>query len=144
MSKSSVFANAPDCVQVQDLAVMQRSTVDELPSIQKLWPAFEELVGLRGRKMFAYVDERARTYTVCTPVRPDDPADRFGLELGTLPGGWYLRGRLRGDPSRTYAKIGTGMTELKSLAPVDETRPLVEFYRRHDVIDLYVPIKHGS
>jgi hypothetical protein len=32
------------------------------------------------------------------------------------------------------------MTELKSIAPLDETRPLIEFYRRHDQIDLLVPV----
>lgn len=122
------------------MTVMQRSTVDELPAIQQLWPAFEDLVGLRGRKMYGYVDEPARTYTACTPVRDDDPADRFGLDVGTLPGGWYLRGRLSGDPARMYAQIGPGMTELKSIALLDATRPLIEFYRRHDRIDLLVPV----
>jgi hypothetical protein len=48
---------------------MQQVTVDELTHIQQLWPSFEQLVGLPGRKMYAQIDERQNTYTVCTPVK---------------------------------------------------------------------------
>lgn len=120
---------------------MQQTTLDELPQIQQLWPSFEKLVGLRGRKMYAQIDVRQNTYTVCTPVKEDDHPDRLGLELGTLPGGSYLRGRLVGDPPQIYERIGDGMAELEAMLPVDDTRPLVEFYRRHDQIELWVPIR---
>jgi hypothetical protein len=138
---SSVFSVPPDCMERPDVTVMQQATVDELSQIQQLWPAFEKLVGLRGRKMYAQVDERQNTYTVCTPVKEDDHPDRLGLELGTLPGGSYLRGRLVGDPPQIYERIGDGMAELEAMLPVDDTRPLVEFYRRHDQIELWVPIR---
>ncbi|NGO13816.1 GyrI-like domain-containing protein [Streptomyces sp. HC44] len=120
---------------------MQQATVDELTRIQQLWPSFEELVGLRGRKMYAQVDERRNTYTVCTPVKEDDRPDGLGLELGTLAGGSYLRGRLVGDPAQTYGQIAAGMAELKGMLRADDDRPLVEFYRRHDQIELWVPIR---
>jgi hypothetical protein len=138
---SSVFSAPPDRIERPDVTVMQQATVDELSQIQQLWPAFEKLVGLRGRKMYAQVDERQNTYTVCTPVKEDDHPDRLGLELGTLPGGSYLRGRLVGDPPQIYERIGDGMAELEAMLPVDDTRPLVEFYRRHDQIELWVPIR---
>jgi hypothetical protein len=134
------FSRPPDRIQREPVAVLARTTVDDLPHIQAAWPAFETLVGLRGRKMYAQVDPRAGTYTVCTPVRAGDDPDRLGLEVATLPGGWYARGRLKGGPPEAYGRIGPGMAELEGLVDVDETRPLVEFYRRHDVIDLWVPV----
>jgi hypothetical protein len=116
-------------------------TRDELPAIQRLWPRFEELVGLRGRKMYAMVDTQAGTYAACTPVREDDDPDRLGLETGTLPGGWYLRALIAGDPPALYARIGPAMQALTRLAlPADPGRPLVEYYRRHDEIELWVPV----
>ncbi len=120
---------------------MEQTTADELPRIQALWPSFERLVGLRGRRMFARIDEHAGTYTVCTPVKETDSPDRLGLRLGVLAGGWYLRGHLVGDPAQTYRQIGDGMAELQATTPRDVARPLVEFYRRHGHIELWMPIQ---
>lgn len=119
---------------------MQRTTLDDLAHIQKLWPQFEELVGLRGRRMYALVDEEAGTYTTCTLVRPGESAADFGLQAGVLAGGRYLRGRITGEPPGLYGRIGPAMTELVQQAEVDRSRPLVEFYRRHDEIELWVPV----
>jgi hypothetical protein len=90
--------------------------------------------------MFALIDTGANSYTVCTPVKDGDDPDRLGLQVGTLPGGWYLRGRIVGEPPEVYEHIGDGMTELEAMMPADPTRPLVEFYRRRDQIDLWLPI----
>jgi hypothetical protein len=138
---TSVLAAPPTRLERDDVAVMGQATVDDLPHIQQLWPSFERLVGLRGRKMYAMVDVGANTYTACTPVRDDEDPARFGLQRGTLPGGVYLRGRLAGEPPQVYERIGPGMKELEAAADLDPDRPLVEFYQRHDEIELWVPIK---
>ena len=137
---TSVLARPPDRIERADVTVMERSTVDDLAHIQELWASFEELVGLHGRKMYACVDTDAGTYTTCTPVRDDDDAAAMGLTVGTLRGGRYLRGRLVGEPPDVYALIAPGMDELIALATRDTSRPLVEFYRRRDEIDLWVPV----
>ena len=136
----SVFAAAPSRIHQGDVIVMQRTTVDDMEHIRAIWPPFEETVGLRGRKMYAMIDTDLHTYTVCTPVREDDRPDELSLLLGTLPGGWYLRGRLIGDPPEVYDRIGVGMAELEAAASRDTLRPLVEYYRRHDQVDLWVPV----
>jgi hypothetical protein len=138
---SSVFSAPPDRIQRQDVVVMQQATVDELTHIQRLWPSFERLVGLRGRTMYAQIDERRNTYTVCTPLKEHDDPEPLGLRLGTLAGGWYLRGRLVGDPDEIYGRIADGMAELQGDAAADDARPLVEFYRRHDRVELWLPIR---
>ena len=48
----SVFTRPPDVVTRDPVTVMLASCADELSEIQRLWPWFEELVGLRGRKMY--------------------------------------------------------------------------------------------
>lgn len=137
----SVFLAPPDRTERHDVAVMQQTTVDELTQIQAIWPAFEQLVGLRGRKMYALIDERLNTYTVCTPLKDGDRPDDLGLQLGSLAGGWYLRGRIVGEPPQVYERIAEGMAELEAAMPRDDTRPLVEFYRRRDEIELWLPIE---
>jgi hypothetical protein len=119
---------------------MERSTVDDLPHIQEIWPSFERLVGLRGRKMFARADLSSNSYTVCTPIREADDPESLGLGTGTISGGTYLRGRLVGEPSVIHGSIGSGMHELRAMVQMDSTRPLVEFYRRHDEVELWVPV----
>jgi hypothetical protein len=57
-----------------------------------------------------------------------------------LAGGRYRRTVLEGDPPELHGRIGPAMEELKALGPWDSSRPLVEFYRRHTVIELWVPI----
>ncbi|MCR6483702.1 hypothetical protein M8542_12830 [Amycolatopsis sp. OK19-0408] len=135
---TSVLHAPPTRIRRANVAVVEQTAADELPAIQALWPAFERVVGLRGRRMFARVDERAGTYTVCTPVKPGD--EDLGLATGVLPGGWYLRGALLGDPAVIYGRIADGMAELRRVAAVAKERPLVEYYRRHGHIELWVPI----
>ncbi|QFU89473.1 GyrI-like domain-containing protein [Amycolatopsis sp. YIM 10] len=137
----SVLNGSPDRIRREDVAVMERTGRDELSEMQALWAGFEDLVGLRGRKMYARADEREGTYTVCTPVKPEDDPAGLGLRVGTLPGGWYLRGRLVGEPPGLYGRIAPGFDELMAVAEPDEARPLVEFYRRYDQVELWLPIR---
>ena len=125
-----------------------------LSQIQELWPRFERLVGLRGRKMYeaqvpgaalvdAVVDLVAGTYSTCTPVRSGDDPEQLGLNLGSLPGGRFLRGHLQGEPPppRSAGRSGQGFDELEATAgEVDRSRPLVEFYTRHNEIELCLPV----
>jgi hypothetical protein len=113
---------------------------DEVEEIQRLWPRFEQLVGLRGRKMYAMVDLGLRTYTACTPVLDRDEPGTLGLEVGELAGGSFRRGRLRGDPPGVYEAIAPGFDELTAAGEVDPDRALVEFYKRQDEIELWVPL----
>lgn len=136
-----IFDSPPTRILTVGVPVMLEWTRDELPAIQRLWPRFEHLVGPRGRRMYAMVDLQAGTYAACTPVRDGDEPASFGLETAELPGGAYLRARITGEPPGLYERIGPAMQALAALAaPADPDRPLVEYYRRHDEIELWVPV----
>ncbi len=140
MADDIVFDAAPGLIQREDITVMLDQTADEITAIQRLWPQFEQLVGVRGRKMYAMVDIAADTYATCTPVLDRDDPAALGLRTGVLPGGWYLRGCISGEPPALYDRIGRSMKDLRTRAAADPGRPLVEFYRRHDQIELWVPV----
>ena len=53
--------------------------------------------------------------------------DALGVEEGELPGGRYLRARLRGEPPAVYERIGPTFTALVRRATPDERRPSIEF-----------------
>lgn len=121
--------------------ILVQRVPDELPAIQQGWATFEELVGLRGRKFYGAVDERAGDYLLCTALKDDDPPDHFGLEVGELAGGDYLRIVLQGEPPAVYEQIGPAVRHLHELAPADDQRRDVEYYRRHDVIEVWMPVR---
>jgi hypothetical protein len=121
--------------------IMLMRVADELPAIQRGWDHFENLVGLRGRKFYGVVDQKAGEYHLCAAPRSDDPSDHFGLELGELAGGAYLRAVLQGEPPAIYEHIGPTARHLHTLATADDARHDVEFYRRHDEVEIWMPVR---
>jgi len=120
--------------------VMFLRTADEVEEIRRGWERLESLVSLRGRKFFGAFYPSTREYRVCVQVKEGDDPGALGLETGTLPGGRYLRARLRGDPPEVYERIGPTFDALAKAARLDKTRPSIEFYRHRDEIDLLLPV----
>jgi DNA gyrase inhibitor GyrI len=127
-------------VEREDTRVMGIRTTDEQEAIRTVWERLEEIVSLRGRKFFAAVDASASDYFACVQLRDDDDPVALGLEPRTLPGGRYLRARLRGEPPELYDQIGPAFDALGEHADPDATRPSIEFYRRRDEVDVLLPV----
>lgn len=72
--------------------------------------------------------------------REGDNAAVIGLEDGVLPGGRYARERLEGAPPAVYGLIQPACERLARRPDRDPSRPEIEFYRRHDLIDLLLPV----
>jgi hypothetical protein len=133
--------SAPVTVVREDVRVMFIRAWEDTPSaVERTWAEFEAAVGLRGRKFFGAFDAQTREYRVCAQLEEDDDPERLGFEVGTLPGGSYLRVRLQGEPPAIYNEIAPTMQQLAQQADVDASRPSIEFYRRRDVIELLLPI----
>jgi hypothetical protein len=109
--------------------------------------AFEELEAalptFRGRKFVGAFDADAGWYRACVKSVDDPHVDEARLPLADIPGGRYLRIRLRDEPPGLYAALPETYERLRSLAEADDQRPSLEVYRRHDEIDLLLPV-HGS
>ena len=126
-------------IERDEIAVQFVRVPDGLEHIRRAWNELEALVALRGRHFYGAFDAVANEYRACVEVRDGDELVP-GLESGRLPGGRYLRVRLHGDPPAVYERIGPTFEELTRQAKPDETRPSLEHYRRHDEIDLLLPI----
>src|ERR1700751_1126464 len=83
---------------------------DGLEHIRRAWDELEAVVDLHGRHFYGAFDPVAENYRACVEVREGDEAAP-GLDSGTLPGGPYLRARLRGDPPGIYERIGPTFQE---------------------------------
>ena len=126
-------------IEREEIAVQFVRVADGLDEITRAWNELETVVALRGRHFYGAYDAVADDYRACVEVRQGDPLAP-DLESGTLPGGRYLRARLRGEPAGIYRQIKPTFDALVAQHAPDETRPSLEHYRRHDEIDLLLPI----
>jgi hypothetical protein len=126
-------------IERDEIAVQFVRVPDGIEHIRRAWNELEAVVSLRGRHFYGAFDLVADDYRACVEVRDRD-ALMPGLESGTLPGGRFLRARLRGFPPGVYERIGPTFDELTKYTRTDETRPSLEHYRRNDEIDLLLPI----
>jgi hypothetical protein len=127
-------------VERDEIVVQFVRAADTIEEIRRAWTQLEHaLVSLRGRRFFGAFDPAAGEYRACVQLRErDEPVP--GLETGTLPGGWYLRARVSGEPPDVYELIAPTFDELVHRAEPDPSRPSIEHYRRRDEIDLLLPI----
>jgi hypothetical protein len=132
-----VDATAVERDEVDVMFLRIRDLVEEMGPA---WQRLEDLVGTRGRKFLGAFYPATEEYRVCVQRKEGDDPQAFGLEAGSLPGGRYLRARLRGDPPAVYDRIKPTFEELARSAETDATRPSIEFYRRFDEIDLLLPL----
>lgn len=108
----------------------------------RTWAEVEAAIGsLRGRRFFGTFDPATHEYRVCVQWREGDEAGALGLELGAIPGGRYACERLEGAPPAVYRLIQPAFKRLAASGDDrDPSRPSIEFYRRHDVIELLLPL----
>ena len=130
-------------VEREDVDVMFIRIRDDVAEMGPAWQRLEELVGTRGRKFFGAFFPVTKEYHVCVRMQEGDDPDALGLATGTLPGGRYLRTRIRGEPPALYERIAPTFEEFLKRGPSHQTRPSIEFYRRHDEIDLLLPVADG-
>jgi hypothetical protein len=126
-------------VERDEIAVQFVRVPDGIEHIRRAWDELEAVVALRGRRFYGAFDPVAEDYRACVEMRDGDELVP-DLESGTLPGGRYLRARLRGDPPGVYARIGPTFAALSRERKPDLSRPSLEHYRRYDEIDLLLPI----
>jgi hypothetical protein len=126
-------------IEREEIAVQFVRVRDGLGEIRRAWDELEAVVDLHGRRFYGAFDSVANDYRACVEMREGDELVP-GLESGTLPGGRFLRARLRGDPPGIYERIKPTFDEMVQQKEPDESRPSLEHYRRHDEIDLLLPV----
>jgi hypothetical protein len=127
-------------VEREEIAVMFIRTPDDPLEFGPAFQRLEELVGTRGRKFYGAFYPREKEYRACVVTKDGDDASALGLEEGAIPAGRYLRVRLQGEPPALYERIAPTFEALVRQAPPDEARPSLEYYRRHDEVELLLPV----
>lgn len=111
--------------------------------------AFNRLEGklpsLRGRKFYGVFQPETGEYRACVAVEPGDSPEKIGLATAVIPGGLYLREKMKNWMSRIpdIGKTFAAMAE-RERHRADRSRPSIEFYRSQDELILLFPIHPGS
>jgi len=132
-----------DTISLEDTPALSRDVVDDVEAVQTCWPTFEGAFdSLQGRKMMGLIYEEV--YRMTTVRLDRDSGNPLGLNETMIPGGDYLRLRLRGEPPAVYEQIAPAFDELFRRADHDASRPHIEYYRREGEVDCLVPIRSVS
>lgn len=128
-------------VTLEDMPALSRDVPFELSTIQAAWPEFESgFDSLRGRKMMGLVFNDGDRYRMSSVRLERDGTNPLQLDETVIPGGDYLRLRLRGEPSEINSQISDAFDALFEIADHDPERPHIESYRREGEIDCLVPV----
>lgn len=123
-----------------DTPVMFVSAADGSDEIGPAWDRLESVLGsLQGRRFFGVFDDSG-IYRCCVQIREGDDPVLLGLESGVIPGGRYVCAKVHGEQPAAYARLAPTYQELLRTAERDTTRPSIEYYRRHDRIDVLMPV----
>ena len=97
---------------------------------------------LQGRKFYGAFNDMDGIYQACVVIQEGDDPASLGLKVGVIAGGLYARAKVM-DWSKNVNKIGEQFDQLAEEYKdrIDNTRPSVEFYRRHNEVICLLPIK---
>jgi hypothetical protein len=131
-----------DVVELDDAPALSRDVPLDIAAVQEAWPAFEAAFdSLQGRRMMGLVRPADRVYRMASVRLERDGATPVGMDETVIPGGAYLRLRLRGEAPGVYELIEPAFEALFDIADHDPDRPHIEHYRRAGEIDCLVPIR---
>jgi len=129
-------------VTIEDIPVMfVRERGEPSRSAPRAFARLEStLPSLQGRKFYGVFDLDAGEYRACVALSEGDEPETVGCTRGVIPGGTYLRARLRGEPQDTTSRISETFAGMAAAESPDPSRLAIEFYRRRDQVDLLFPV----
>jgi hypothetical protein len=99
-----------------------------------------QLETLKGRKFYGTFQRPAGPYRACVALQPSDDAVALDLPTWTIPGGKYSREKLV-NWSNDPPAIGRIFQRMAAEREPDPSRPSIEFYRSHEEVVLFLPIR---
>jgi hypothetical protein len=102
-----------------------------------------KLSTMKGRKFFGTIKmlDEGDEYYACVEKLPTDDPETLGLEVGTIPGGRYVRRRVWDWESVVAAgKMKEISQDFARGYVLDPGRPSIEFYRSKKELHILLPL----
>jgi hypothetical protein len=129
--------------QLKEIPVMYLETRDLSNQIPTTFNDLESrLDTLQSRKFYGTFNDMDGIYQACVAIQEGDDPTSLGLKVGVIAGGLYARAKVM-DWAKNVKKIGEQFEQLAEdyKGRIDNTRPSIEFYRRHNEVICLLPIK---
>jgi hypothetical protein len=95
------------------------------------------LSSLKGRKFYGTYHDGE--YRACVAIMLEDDPSSMGLDTFIIPGGRYIRKKMK-DWLERIPKIEKTFISLAKQHPSDPERPSIEFYRSQKELILFLPV----
>ena len=92
---------------------------------------------LRGRKFYGIY--QSGEYRACVAIMPEDDPTSMGLETCIIPGGRYIRKKMK-NWHEMVPDIEQNFIAMAKQYPSDPERPSIEFYRSQKELILFLPV----
>lgn len=100
----------------------------------------EKIVPLQGNKFYGVFYPGTSEYRACAQITDPKLFAKYGLPTMTIEGGKYAYEKIEGPYEEIVVQIPSVFQRLKQSNIVDETRPSIEFYKRHTEFILMLPV----
>lgn len=102
-----------------------------------------KLPSLKGRRFYGIFRllPEGEEYFACVEEIEGDIPEKMGLDVGTIPGGLYIRRKVYDWENVIAAgKLGSIFQEMGNYYRADRTRPEIEYYRSMAELHVLVPV----
>ena len=101
-----------------------------------------KLSSIKRRKFYGVLEGTPENgiFRACVEIMNTDKPKQLGLETWTIPGGKYVRGKIKNWWDNLH-QIKPTFNEMKKECIYDSSKPTIEFYYRENILYLYLPIK---
>lgn len=141
MTKTTIQSQG-SIVTMTPLTVMGKVAVGVKNSEKAFHEVELKLGSMKGRKFYGllYGDPDSGEYFACVEVNTQDDPALLDLERRQIPGGKYVRRKIR-NWSEDVSAIGKAFSLLFDTYPFDHTRPTIEYYRSERDVYIFLPVK---
>ena len=129
-------------VLLEDIEVMYIVGENGLEGSEKAFNKLEShLSTLRGRTF--YGTYKSGEYRACVAIMPEDDPKSLGFNTCIMPGGRYIRRKMK-DWLERIPEIEQTFIALAKQYSSDPERPSIEFYRSQKELILFLPVLNSG
>ena len=125
--------------QFENIRVVYASRPPHCSRLSTFKPLISKLGSHKGRQFFGVSQWDSHDFWACIQLEINEVPRELGLPVGVIPGGRYAYKKFRGPVEELQGAVNQTLEQLAGDVRIDRHRPIVEHYRRHDRLTVYIP-----